>query len=137
MPYHVWVFGEFGDVAKLELVRYESNPGPLRDWEDGIRVNVVKGETPAAWDTRQSAHAYGERYHRSSGFMVLKCRAAAGCPVCGISRQPPARDWREVQLQRDARKLAHTTRRIRRAHGQPMAPMAEDVERAAASLRWW
>ena len=121
----------------VELVRWESNPGPLRDWEDGVRVNVVKGDTPAAWENRQSAQAYGERYHGVFGFMVLKCRAAAGCPVCNIQRQQQERDSREEQLQRDARKLAHTTRRIRRAHGQPMAPMAEDVEKAAAELRWW
>ena len=135
MPYHVWAFGEFGDVAKLELVRYESNPGPLRDWEEGIRVNVVKGDTPATWETRQSAQAYGERYHRSFGFMVLKCRAAAGCPVCGMRRQPPPRDWQEEQLQRDARKLAHAERRKARARGIALRPMAQDVARAVVELR--
>ena len=137
MPFHIWSFGEFGDVARLELVRYESPPGPLRDWDDGIRSNVVKGDTPAVWEKRQSAQAYGERYHGVFGFMVLKCRAAAGCPVCGIRRQPPERDLREEQLQRDARKLAHAERRKARAKGLPLRPMAEDVEKAAAELRWW
>lgn len=137
MPFHIWAFSEFGDVARLELVRYESAPGPLRDWEDGIRSNVVKGDKPAVWEKRQSAQAYGERYHGAFGFMVLKCRAAAGCPVCGIRHQPPARDWRELELQRDARKLAWAERRKARAKGIQLRPMAQDVEKAAAELRWW